>query len=305
MSRRRRLANIAAFGILLVGCAGCAARKVPEIPSFDPAVEARPPALAAEQQALSTCDPYFIERVFQNVRRAEDNLGKYEFDITHAHFDLSGASPGRLKWSRTAHVSYIGEQPVVEWIAQDGQPLSRKDQEKQDKRVQDQLKKFKDLDTPLFVRATMLVTISSRPWLPPLSFLLGKYEVLSCHETRDATGRDLVVLELRRVADAYDAFTLPLPARGGVSVLTDEEQVIEASVVGNEKFLGGILGGLNEWGLRYQFTKVGNDWVPARVDEQMIGRAAWLHPRFRVSYIFDHFRPVEAPPDPQASPVTQ
>lgn len=300
--KRRRFADIGAFLVLLMTCAGCAARKPPTIPSLDPSIEARPPALA-EEQVANTCDYGFVERVFQNVKRSEDNLGKYEFDLTYGSIDLKDGSPGQVKRSRTFHVHYVQRQPVLEKIAEDGQPLSRKDRQQEEKHVREQLKKYKHLDTPLFVRATAYA--AGFTLVPPLSFLLRRYEVLSCHEAKDTTGRELVVLELGRVADSYDAFHLPLPRRGAVLVLKDAEQVIKASIISSEEFLGGTLGRLSEWGLVYQFTKVGDDWVPARIDHLWYGSLAFFHLRDMMSYIFDNFRPVDSPAGSQPSSNTQ
>jgi len=233
-----------------------------------------------------------LARLRENQQALEQLREKYAYTETTTQYQLDKQGAAQEKGSETREMTIYRGHRIWRTIAKNGQPLSSKDQAKEDRRVE---KVIRDLD--------------SGGWAPPpdnqrrvkLSALLrvSRFTIARRERFRQ---RDMIVIDFEpnpnlKSADFYDRFINKLAGaiwvdERDLQIARAEFQLVEAFKVG-----GGALAAMkpgSRFGAEQDRINDGN-WLPI-YDEVSIGARAMLVANFDIKqkFTYDAYRRFDA-----------
>jgi hypothetical protein len=245
----------------------------------------------------------YARRLLDKQRHREEILDRYTYDLLAVREDLDGAGAVKESHRRRYEIFFVRGRPVRRLVEEDGRPLSRARQQREDREAQELAEA---------VRSGR--TIAERPGLR-LASLLDRYDFRSVRRD-EVGGRSAIVLEFspRPGAGKGDDDGVLRAVQGRLWVDEAEEEIVRAELenLAPLKLRWGFGVSVSSLATRIEFRKVDDAvWLPAEDETVASGRVMLFkkfRTRFRRTYSgYRHFsvESTETPPSalPPPSPL--
>jgi hypothetical protein len=229
----------------------------------------------------------YVRGLVERQKRREEALNRYTYDVEQLFEELDAGGAVRSRKVQRFEVFYVKGRPLWKLVAEDGRPLTKGQQEVEEKRVRE---KVGDLAAERVALKDPSVQLSA---------ILERYDFRTVGR-EDLDGFPALVLEFqprpgKRDLDG-DAVLRALAGRIWVDEAETEVVRAEVSSTSDIKFALGIGASVSAMGVVLDFRKIEDGlWLPARVEAKAEARLLLIKGfRGRSTSIFSHYRRFEA-----------
>lgn len=240
----------------------------------------------------------YVRGLVAGQKRREEALNRYTYDVEQLFEELDAGGAVRSRKVQTFEVFYVKGRPLRKLVAEDGRPLTKGQQEAEEKRVREKVGEIAD-ERAVFQDPSVR-----------LSAVLERYDFLTVGR-EDLDGFPALVLEFqpRPGKRDLDGDAVLRALAGRIWVDEAEGEVVRAEVrsTSDIKFALGIGASVSAVSLVLDFRKIEDGlWLPARVEATAEARLLLLKGfRGRSTSIFSRYRRFEAASEEEIKPPSQ
>jgi hypothetical protein len=240
----------------------------------------------------------YVRGLVARQKRHEEALNRYTYDVEQLFEELDAKGEVRSRKVQRFEVFYVKGRPLRKLVAEDGRPLTKGEQEAEEKRVRERV-------DDIAGERVALQDPSVR-----LSAVLERYDFRTVAR-EDLDGFPALVLEFQARPGKRDleGDAVLRALAGRIWVDEAEVEVVRAEVrsTSDIKFALGIGASVTAVGLVLDFRKIEDGlWLPARVEATAEARLLLLKGfRGRSVSIFSRYRRFEAASEEEIKPPSQ
>lgn len=240
----------------------------------------------------------YVRGLVARQKRREEALNRYTYDVEQLFEELDAKGEVRSRKVQRFEVFYVKGRPLRKLVAEDGRPLTKAEQEAEEKRVRE---KVDDIAGGRVAFEDPSVRLSA---------VLERYDFRTVAR-EDLDGWPTLVLEFqaRPGKRDLDGDAVLRALAGRIWVDEAEVEVVRAEVRSTRdiKFALGIGASVTAVGLVLDFRKIEDGlWLPARVEAMAEARLLLLKGfRGRSTSIFSRYRRFETASEEEIKPPSQ
>ena len=229
----------------------------------------------------------YVRGLVARQKRREEALNRYTYDVEQLFEEMDAHGAVRSRKVQRFEVFYVKGRPLRKLVAEDGRPLTKGEQEAEEKRVRERVDEVAG-ERVVFQDSSVR-----------LSAILERYDFRTVAR-EDLDGWPALVLEFQARPGKRDleGDAVLRALAGRIWVDEAEVEVVRAEVrsTSDIKFALGIGASVSAVALVLDFRKIEDGlWLPARVEATAEARLLLLKGfRGRSTSIFSHYRRFEA-----------
>lgn len=240
----------------------------------------------------------YVRGLVAGQKRREEALNRYTYDVEQLFEEMDAQGAVRSRKVQRFEVFHVKGRPLRKLVAEDGRPLTKGEQEAEEKRVRERVDDLAG-ERVIFQDSTLR-----------LSAILERYDFRTVAR-EDLDGWPALVLEFqaRPGKRDLDGDVVLRALAGRIWVDEAEAEVVRAEVRSTSeiKFALGIGASVSAVGLVLDFRKIEDGlWLPARVEATVEARLLLVKGfRGRSTSIFSRYRRFEAASEEEIKPPSQ